>query len=216
MRPRGRKIRRAPSTGDKCTRGEALVETPARRGGAVREGKRAFAVVVLVAWIAACSGGDDDPLARASGPSMQPPDHRQETVSSDSTANQDAPQIQSVRFHPASPTVGETVNAQVSVSATDSDRVRFDFSWAVEGTRQNERGPQLALHRARKGDSIDVRVRRANPSKPPPRCEIAPRTSSRSLSNRRETSRRAARSPRTRSVHTTSMETRSRSDTPGV
>jgi hypothetical protein len=89
---------------------------------------------------------------------MQPSASSRGIDSTDSSGGDEEIQIQSVRFEPASPIVGQTIKARVKTSAAGNSQVRFDFEWTVGGMRMSERGPQIPLRSGRRGVSIEVIV----------------------------------------------------------
>ena len=123
----------------------------------MRQASRWSAAVAVAAWSIACGSGDD-PLSRASGPSMEPSAQSGPAAVIERAAGTRVPRIESVRFVPPRPATGETVRASAHSSEADDDPLSFDFVWTVGGQRLAQRGPEITLTRARQGDSIEVRL----------------------------------------------------------
>jgi hypothetical protein len=107
--------------------------------------------LIAVAW---CLGCGEDPLDRASGPSMQPSARR---AVDDGSANT-PPRIESVRFEPAEPRSEESVRAVVVASDDDGDPLAFDYTWTVNDVHLTQRSGAIELGRVRKGDGVRVVV----------------------------------------------------------
>ncbi len=127
----------------------------------MRQASRWSAAVAVAAWSIACGSGDD-PLSRASGPSMEPSAQSGPAAVIERAAGTRVPRIESVRFVPLRPATGETLRASAHSSEADDDPLSFDFVWTVGGQRLAQRGPEITLTRARKGDSIEVTVTASN------------------------------------------------------
>ena len=115
----------------------------------------ALATLVLTAWSAGCGG--EDRSDRAQGASMQPSVQHRSSEPADARSNR-APRIEAVRFEPAWPAAHGTIRARVEARDADGDPLSFRFTWTEAGDRVAERGPEIDLYRARKGDPIEVTV----------------------------------------------------------
>jgi hypothetical protein len=110
----------------------------------------------LVRWIgiaglgAGIACGADEPSAPDAAT-------RAPLAPTESEANR-APQIERVRFEPAEPMPGDRVRAIASVRDPDGDRVTQEFRWEVAGLELAERGAEIELRNAAKGDSVAVWV----------------------------------------------------------
>ncbi len=116
----------------------------------------AVAVLALTGIGTGC-GGDDQPQARPSGPSMMAPATRQLGVPAPSASNR-PPRILGVTLSPASPGAGEDVTARVDAEDPDGDRISYRFVWNVGERRFGAAGKTLARARARRGDTLAVTV----------------------------------------------------------
>ncbi len=109
--------------------------------------------LTLVVWCSGCGG--EDPLSHASGPSMQPAASRD---AGDDRSQNAAPRIESVRFKPSAPRVGDKVRAVVEASDDDGDRLAYEYTWTVNGVRLAQRSAMIQLSRTRKGEPLQVTV----------------------------------------------------------
>ncbi len=99
----------------------------------------AVAALVLTGVGTGC-GGDEQPEARPSGPSMMARETpRQENAPAPSASNQ-PPRILSVSLSPANPGAGEDVTALIEAEDPDGDRITYRFVWNVGERRFGRRG----------------------------------------------------------------------------
>lgn len=116
----------------------------------------AVAALALTGVGSGC-GGDGQPEARPSGPSMMAPVTRQGGVPAQSASNR-PPRILGVSLSPARPRAGEDVTARVDAEDPDGDRIRYRYVWNVGERRFGAAGKTLAHARARRGDTLAVTV----------------------------------------------------------
>jgi hypothetical protein len=119
-------------------------------------------------WIAAAAlacgglasagcGGDDEVARRQAGPAMAPAGEGQ-TAPRPGEINS-APRIDSVRFSPSPPGVGQTVHAVVESVDPDGDQIRLGYVWSIDGETIQAKGAKLDLPRqVSRGAQLEVRV----------------------------------------------------------
>ena len=86
---------------------------------------------------------------------MQPAASRD---AADDRSENAAPRIESVRFEPSAPRVGDKVRARVEASDADGDGLAYEYSWTVNGVRLAQRSAVIELSRTRKGEPLQVTV----------------------------------------------------------
>jgi len=114
-------------------------------------------VLAATLWLwLGCGGGDD-----ATGPGvterMEP--REQSLVREDAAdpANL-APVIESVTLEPSDPSAGDPVVARVEATDTEGDRLRYSYTWRLDGERLPGSGPRVELPRSERGDEIELVV----------------------------------------------------------
>ena len=118
------------------------------------------AVCAALAWGwlggAGC-GGDDEVARHPAGPAMAPAGQA-ESAPRAAAANS-APRIDSVRFEPSPPGVGQAVRVIVDAMDPDGDGVRLGYLWSIDGETVEANGARLDLSRqVRRGAQLEVRV----------------------------------------------------------
>ncbi len=116
----------------------------------------AIRVALACGWLGAVGcGGDDEVARREAGPAMAP---AEQATPRASLANS-APRIDSVRFDPSTPGVGQTVRAVVEAVDPDGDHVRLGYVWSIDGKGVQGNGEKLDLvGQLARGAEVEVRV----------------------------------------------------------
>ncbi len=119
----------------------------------VRQKTRVLAASLLLAGLAAgCGGGSEN---KASGPPMTPTD----PPSAQKRGENHPPEIRNVRLEPEHPVGGDAVRAIVDATDPDGDRLRFDYSWKLNGSPLGISSSRVELTDASKGDKLELVVR---------------------------------------------------------
>lgn len=102
-------------------------------------------------------GGDDEVARRPAGPVMAPEGEGQTALRPGEINS--APRIDSVRFSPSPPGVGQTVQAIVESVDPDGDQIRLGYVWSIDGETVQAKGAKLDLPRqVGRGSQLEVRV----------------------------------------------------------
>jgi hypothetical protein len=117
-------------------------------------GRWAAVALALIAGSSAC--GDEEPLSRASGPSMQPSLNREAASTRPPRASNRAPRVEAVRIEPDRPGAGGSVTVVVEASDPDGDPLSYRYQWRAGGVAA--RGSTFTALHARKGDVIELIV----------------------------------------------------------
>jgi hypothetical protein len=119
-------------------------------------------------WIAAAAlacaglanagcGGDEEVARRQAGPAFAPPGEGETSPRAGGTNS--APRIDSVRFSPSPPGVGQTVQAVVEAVDPDGDQIRIGYVWSIDGESVPADDDRLDIGRqVRRGAQLEVRV----------------------------------------------------------
>jgi len=118
------------------------------------------AVCAALAWGwlggAGC-GGDDEVARHPAGPAIAPAGEGP-TAPRAGAANS-PPQIDSVRFDPSPPGVGQSVRAVVEAVDPDGDGVYLGYVWSIDGETVEANGAKLEISRqVHRGAHLEVRV----------------------------------------------------------
>jgi len=102
-------------------------------------------------------GGDDEVARREAGPAIAPAGEGETAPRAGETNS--APRIDSVRFDPSPPGVGQSVHAVVEAVDPDGDQLRLGYVWSIDGESVSAKGAKLDLSRqVRRGAQLEVRV----------------------------------------------------------
>ena len=110
---------------------------------------RSALVALLLLLLLACGGEEE--VRKPSGTSLAGPP----TASTQAGPNR-APEIDEIRFEPASPKVDSQVRAIVQANDRENDRLSFRYEWRLNGHELVGTNPLLSTHSLSKGDELEL------------------------------------------------------------
>jgi hypothetical protein len=116
--------------------------------------RRAGTILVAAGLAAACGS---EPEAERTGTVV--PMNAMARAQSDDSAPNSPPEIQRVTLDPEHPRAGDVVRARLEARDPDGDPVHGIYEWSVDGRDLAETGEKVLLRGARKGSTLELRVR---------------------------------------------------------